>query len=75
VAPSLIGRRNGGFRRQDGESPWTSAGALGAEKSRAKPEACSLACGMLGPSAHHCQISRRSRSSAKVVLTESLETS
>jgi hypothetical protein len=75
VAPSLIGRRNGGFRRQDGESPWTSTGALGAEISRAKPDARSLACGRSQSSAHHCQISRRSRSSAKVVLTESLETS
>jgi hypothetical protein len=75
VAPSLIGRRNGGFRRQDGESPWTSAGVLGEGISRTKHDACSLTCGRSNPSARRCQISRRSSSSAKAVLTESLETS
>jgi hypothetical protein len=31
VASSLTGRRNGGFRRQGGESPWTSAHATTAK--------------------------------------------
>src|SRR5829696_269734 len=36
VASSLTGRRSGGFRRQGGKSPRTSAGVLGAGISRAK---------------------------------------